>query len=83
MKLLLRSGANPATTNRFGASPLSEAAISGNFELIKVLLEAGADAKALATPDGETVLMSAARSGNVDAVRMLLDRGADVNARER
>jgi ankyrin repeat protein len=83
VKLLLRSGANPVTTNRFGASPLSEAAISGNAELVKTLLEAGADAKAMATPDGETVLMSAARSGNLDAVRILLDRGADVNARER
>jgi ankyrin repeat protein len=83
VKLLLRSGANPVTTNRFGASPLSEAATSGNAELVKALLDAGADAKALATPDGETVLMSAARSGNLDAVRMLLDRGADVNARER
>jgi uncharacterized protein len=82
-KLLLRAGAKPGTANRFGASPLSEAALSGNAELIKALLDAGADAKALATLDGETVLMSAARSGNVEAVRMLLDHGADVNARER
>ena len=56
---------------------------SGNADLVKVLLDAGADAKALSTLDGETVLMSAARTGNVDAVRMLLDSGADVNARER
>ena len=83
VKLLLRAGANAVATNRFGASPLSEPAISGNAELVKALLEAGADAKALSTPDGETVLMSAARSGNLDSVRMLLDRGADVNARER
>src|SRR6188474_344185 len=82
-KLLLRAGAKPGTANRFGASPLSEAALSGNAELVKALLDAGADAKALATLDGETVLMSAARSGNVEAVRMLLDHGADVNARER
>ena len=81
--LLLKAGANPATANRFGASPLSEAATSGNAALVKALLDAGADAKTLSTPDGETVLMSAARTGNVDAVRMLLDRGADVNARER
>ena len=45
--------------------------------------KAGADAKALSTADGETVLMTAARTGNVEAVRLLLDRGADVNARER
>ncbi len=67
--------------NRFGASPLSEAAASGNAALVAALLEAGADAKALTTADGETVLMTSARAGNADAVRMLLDRGADVNAR--
>jgi ankyrin repeat protein len=81
--LLLRAGAKPAVTNRFGASPLSEAASSGNAEVVRALLDAGADAKALATPDGETVLMTAARAGNVEAVRVLLDRGADVNATER
>ena len=81
--LLLRAGANPGTTNRFGASPLSEAAVSGNSALVKALLDAGADARALSTADGETVLMSAARSGSIEAVRMLLDRGADVNAKER
>ena len=83
VQILLKAGANPSTTNRFGASPLSEAAISGHAPLVKALLDAGADAKTLSTPDGETVLMSAARSGNVDAVRMLLDRGADVNGREK
>jgi ankyrin repeat protein len=47
---------------------------------VGALLEAGADATALSTADGETVLMTAARAGNVDSVRMLIDRGADVNA---
>ena len=82
-RFLLNAGASPSATNRFGASPFSGAALSGNAELLKLMLDAGADAKALSTLDGETVLMSAARSGNVDAVRLLLDRGADVNARER
>ena len=82
-RLLLRAGANPATKNRFGASPLSEAAFAGNAELVKALLDAGADAREMTTADGETVLMTAARTGNVDAVRMLVDRGADVNATER
>jgi ankyrin repeat protein len=81
-RLLLRAGADPMARNRFGASPLSEAAASGSADLVAALLEAGADAKALTTADGETVLMTAARAGNVDAVRMLVDRGADVNARE-
>jgi uncharacterized protein len=82
-KLLLRAGANPGVKNRFGASPLSEAVTTGNAELVAALLEAGADATALTTQDGETVLMTAARAGNPNIVRMLIDRGADVNARER
>jgi ankyrin len=81
--LLLRAGAKVGTANRFGSSPLAEAATAGNAALLKTLLDAGADAKALSTLDGETVLMSAARTGNVEAVRLLIDRGADVNARER
>ena len=81
--LLLRAGADPMARNRFGSTPLSEAALTGNPALVAALLEAGADAKALTTADGETVLMTAARAGNADAVRMLIDRGADVNARER
>lgn len=82
-RLLLRAGAYPSVKNRFGASPMSEAAIAGSADLVGALLEAGADARMLATADGETVLMSAARAGNVDAVRLLLDHGADVNAREK
>jgi ankyrin repeat protein len=82
-RFLLRAGANPAAKNRFGASPLSEAAAAGNAELVGAMIAAGADARMLSTVDGETVLMTAARSGNVDAVRLLIDHGADVNAREQ
>jgi ankyrin repeat protein len=49
---------------------------------VKLLLDAGADAKTLATADGETVLMTAARTGNVETVKLLLAGGADVNAKE-
>src|SRR6478735_114236 len=48
-RLLLRAGADPMARNRFGASPLSEAAASGNAALVAALLEAGADAKARPT----------------------------------
>src|SRR3954454_10236178 len=39
-RLLLRAGADPMARNRFGASPLSEAAASGNADLVAALLEA-------------------------------------------
>jgi uncharacterized protein len=82
VNLLLRAGANPKIANRYGATPLSQAASAGNAQMIEALLKAGADPKTLTTPDGETVLMTAARAGNADAVKILVDRGADVNARE-
>jgi ankyrin repeat protein len=45
-------------------------------------LDAGEDANAALTSEGETVLMLTAHTGNPAAVAVLLDRGADVNARQ-
>ena len=81
--LLLRAGARPNAANRYGDTPLAEAATLGNPALIGALLKAGADAKTLTTADGETVLMTAARAGNTEAFKLLLDHGADVNAVEK
>jgi ankyrin repeat protein len=83
VQLLLASGANPKLANRYGVSPLSEAASVGNAAIVEMLLKAGADPKTLTTADGETVLMTAARAGSVEAVKMLLAGGADVNAQEK
>lgn len=80
---LLQAGADPNASNRYGASPLSEAAMLGSAPLMEALLKAGANPKTLTTPDGETVLMTAARAGNTEAVRLLLDHGAEVNAIEK
>lgn len=82
VKLLLTSGANPRLANRYGVTPLSEAAAVGSATVVEMLLKAGADPKTLTTPDGETVLMTAARAGSVEAVKILLAGGADVNAKE-
>src|SRR2546428_695223 len=73
--LLIRGGASVKAANRYGATPLWLAAVSGNAAMIEVLLKAGADANA-ANPHGETPLLAAARSGEADAVRVLLERGA-------
>ena len=64
--LLLRAGADAKAVNRYGATPLSEAATAGNAAMVAALLKAGADPNTLTTADGETVLMTAARaSGQV------------------
>ena len=80
--LLLRAGANAKAANRYGATPLSEAATVGNGEMVEALLKAGADPDTLTTQDGETVLMTAARAGQLEAVKVLATHGASVNARE-
>jgi beta-lactamase regulating signal transducer with metallopeptidase domain len=59
-------------------SPLIVAARSGNKDMVRVLVEAGADVNAASRYD-ESPLMAAARSGDKDMVKLLLDHGADPN----
>src|SRR5579875_399220 len=80
--ILLDRGANPVALNRYGITPLAEAAANGSGALVEKLLQAGADVNTQVTAAGETVLMRAARVGNLEAVKVLLDHGADPNVKE-
>jgi TonB family protein len=51
----------------------------GQVELVKQLLESGADPNAK-DPRGNTLLMVAAGAGHVDLVKLLLAHGADIDA---
>jgi ankyrin repeat protein len=82
VKALISAGAKAATKNDYGASPLSEAAVVGNTEIMQRLLAAGADVES-ANADGQTALMIVARTNLVDAARLLIKHGAQVNAREK
>jgi len=82
MNVLLEAGAKHDLTNRTGASPLYLAATNGDAAAIARLLDAGEDANAVLTAEGETVLMLASHTGNADAVKLLLDRGADANIQQ-
>jgi uncharacterized protein len=79
---LLAAGADARATNRYGVTPLSEAATHASAAVVERLLKAGADPNTLTSTQGGTVLMRAARVGNLDAVKTLLDHGAYVDARE-
>ena len=63
-----------------------EAALSrgdnGDAAAIARLLDAGEDANAVLTAEGETVLMLTSYTGNPAAVKLLLDRGADANTQQ-
>jgi len=82
MNVLLEAGAKHDLTNRTGARPLYLAATNGDAAAIARLLEAGEDANALLTAEGESVLMLTSQTGNAEAVKVLLDRGANPNTQQ-
>src|SRR5690606_2379071 len=69
------------TRNDYGSSPMSEAGVLGNVEIVAALLDAGADVES-PTREGQSVLMSVVRTPNVETAELLISRGADVNAVE-
>ena len=78
---LLKDGADANATTDYGATPLSEAAVSGNPLVLAALIKAGADVNAV-NHAGQSALMVLARTSNVAAVRVLLKAGARINAAE-
>ena len=68
--------------NRTGAKPFYLAAVNGDAAAIGRLLDAGEDANAVLTAEGESVLMLTAYTGNPAAVKLLLERGADPNTQQ-
>jgi ankyrin repeat protein len=72
---LLKHGA------RVGPTMLHDAALKGHLESMQVLLENGADVKAL-NSEGATALHDAALGGHTGAASLLLGRGAEIDARD-
>lgn len=76
----LKAGADPdGLDSTFGVSPLCIAALFGDLELLKLLLEFGASVD-VRNRDGSTPLSSAAFLGRVEALEYLLEKGADPEA---
>jgi ankyrin repeat protein/Tfp pilus assembly protein PilF len=64
-----------------GATALLIASGKGYLDMMKVLVESGADAQ-MATEAGWTPLMLASRGGHLDAVGFLLDCGCELDVRD-
>jgi len=69
-----------AEVNQPGWAPIHYAAFENRAELVRYLIQKGANKNALA-PNGYTALMLAARGGHLEAARALLYEDVDVNAR--
>ena len=75
-RLLIEHGADVNVRTQQGRTPLMAAAKrNGNADLVRLLLEKGADVKS----PGDTTLIPAAQSGDVEIMRLLIDAGANVN----
>ena len=79
-KMLLDSGADKNETNHKGYTPLIIAAENGSVEVVKQLLDAGAEVNAYEHNNGETALIAATDQGKRDIVKMLVERGASINS---
>jgi ankyrin repeat protein len=79
LRLLLKKGA-PLQPTRSNFTPLMAACLSGDLDVVRFLVDRGADVKAR-NRLGFTALHGAALSGDAVMVGLLLDRGADPNAK--
>jgi ankyrin repeat protein len=80
--LILR-GAPVNGSTKAGSTPLYVAAVQGEAEIVRLLLEAGADPNRESMDETEgTPLCAAAAHDRAEIVRLLLEHGADPNVVE-
>jgi uncharacterized protein len=78
---LLKAGADPNAKLPSGTTILMTAARTGNPDIVRMLIEHGADVNAKGDQYGETALVWAVSENHPEAAQVLIAHGADVNAR--
>lgn len=79
VKYLIKNGANVNDKDNSGYTTLINASISNSTEIVKLLIESGADINAQTDNEKETALMSASVNNALDVARFLINSGAYVN----
>ena len=80
VQTFLSTGASASVNDKDGTTALMFAANSGYTEIVKVLIESGANIDYKRKRYGLTALMLACAAKQVDIVRILIAKGADINA---
>ncbi|KAJ2971749.1 hypothetical protein NUW58_g9330 [Xylaria curta] len=81
VRLLLERGANIKSRNRFGWTPLLQAASSGHLEIVQLLIEKDANIES-GNRFGQTPLLQAASSGYLEIVQLLIEKGANIESED-
>lgn len=81
IKKLLASGTKVDATDNADVTALFVAALFGQTEAVKLLLDKGADIKRAKGAEDSTALHAAAFLCHADTVSLLIEKGADINAR--
>jgi ankyrin repeat protein len=80
-RVLLQHDVRKETRCDQDRTPLDHASSMGAVDLVRLLLDHGADVKAQSKEYKNTPLHLASENGKTDVVRVLLEEGAEVNAR--
>ncbi|MCA9032023.1 MAG: ankyrin repeat domain-containing protein [Planctomycetaceae bacterium] len=81
-RYLLEHGANPDVQRNENIAPVL-LGVCGNFECLRLLVEAGANVNRASEHNGETALHGVASCNDIEGVRLLLKHGAHPNARTK
>lgn len=83
VKLMVDAGMDTAQTTKQGFSPLQCAATAGNVEVVRILLDGGADIEQKDPVYLSTPLQTAIFWDKPNVVQLLLDRGASIYYKNR